>query len=215
MKSQQTDWLQAELNALTSSPEDFPARTLASQATEPACSVSAAACGPSFFELSLKSARVGQLLRMYLALGLSERTGFAATWQEQTTPIGRWWWVLDLPEHPINGNAFGWLPTLTAQSYGRNKGGQNLDGPERPSLETMAKGGMLPTPTATDSQNRGYYQYSCGDHSKPVLALPGAVGAASSPQYGTGTGRLSPCFVEWMMGYPEGWTDVDDTDASA
>jgi hypothetical protein len=43
------------------------------------------------------------------------------------------------------------LPTPSATSYGTNCGGQNPEGPERPSLDTMARKGPLPTPTAADS----------------------------------------------------------------
>ncbi len=35
-------------------------------------------------------------------------------------------------------------PTPAASAYGRNKGGGNPEGPERPSLETMARAGDLP-----------------------------------------------------------------------
>ena len=207
--SVQTDWLATELEALTSLPEDSPARTLASQETAPGCPVSAAASGPSFTELSAKFSPVGQSLKMSLGLELSELTGCSLTWQEQTTPLGRSWWVLSMPELRMSGSGSGLLPTLSATPYGRNKGGQNPDGPERPSLETMAKQGMLPTLTATDARGRGYH-YSQGDKSKPVLSLSGAVGAAKSPQLGIGSGPLSPCFAEWFMGYPVGWTDVSE-----
>ncbi len=200
--SQQTDWLQTELDKSTSSPEVSLARTSALQAPGPACPVSAAACGPSFFELSLKSDRVGQLLRMYLALGLSERTQCSLTWQEQVTPRGRWWWVLSMPELRTDGSGFGLLPTLTTQSYGRNKGGQNPDGPERPSLETMAKNRWLPTLNSRDW--KGAPGKGCQERGGHQSSLPQVV------SNGTGSGHLSPCFCEWMMGYPAGWTDVSD-----
>lgn len=168
--SAQTDWLQTELDELISSLEDSRVRTSLLQEDEKVCPVSAAACGPSFSELSLRSDPVGQSLRMSLGLELSALTGCSLTWQEQVTPLGRWWWVLSMPERRTDGSGYGWLPTPSAASYGRNKGGANPDGKERPSLETMAKNGTL----------------------------------------GHGSGRLSPCFVEWLMGYPVGWTDVSD-----
>jgi len=46
------------------------------------------------------------------------------------------------------------LPTPAASSYGRNAGGQN-PGKDRPSLETMARKGLLPTPTAGDGKSSG------------------------------------------------------------
>ncbi len=43
-------------------------------------------------------------------------------------------------------------PTPAASSYGRNKGGANPEGPERPSLDTLAR--TWPTPRASESENR-------------------------------------------------------------
>ncbi len=203
---QQTDWLATELEELTSSRADSPARISASLENAAACQVSAAASGPSFTESLLKFDRVGLSLRTFLGSELSELMQCSMTWQEQITPLGRWWWVLSMPELRTDGSGFGLLPTAKA-SDGRPKG--NGGNRKSPGLDQLAKAGMLPTPTAMDATNRGY-QYSQGDKSKPVLTLPGAVGAATSPQNGPGTGRLSPCFVEWMMGYPAGWTDVSD-----
>ena len=73
------------------------------------------------------------------------------------------------------------LPTPTASSYGRNKGGANPNGPARPSLATMAKRGLLMT--LTDAP--------CG------------------PAGSRGDRVLNPQFVEWMMGLPIGWTDFE------
>jgi DNA (cytosine-5)-methyltransferase 1 len=47
------------------------------------------------------------------------------------------------------------LPTPSAVTYGTNCGGQNPEGPERPSLDTMARRGMLPTPTHGDAKASG------------------------------------------------------------
>lgn len=129
----------------------------------------------------------------------------------------------------------------------------------RPSLETMARTGRWPTPTANDWKNAGYQQKD----GRIFLTLPGAVGAAkvperwptptardgkgpgfdgqlpnavrmwptpkaspSGPDYAKATrpgsgsddlatsvardqggGQLNPNWVEWLMGFPPGWTD--------
>ncbi len=65
------------------------------------------------------------------------------------------------------------LPTPSATSYGTNQGGSaGRTGKIRPSLETMARTGIFPTPRAGDAKN-GDYQYDQGDHSKPRLTLSG------------------------------------------
>jgi hypothetical protein len=50
----------------------------------------------------------------------------------------------------------GLLPTPSAESYGTNQGGgMGRVGPVRPSLETMARKGLWPTPTAEDGESKG------------------------------------------------------------
>lgn len=181
-------------NQLTLFPEGSPVKISALQDPERGCQVSAAVSGLSFLELSLKSDRVGQSLRMSLGLELSELTGCSLTWREQTTPLGRWWWVLSMPELRTEDSECGLLPTIKA-SDGRPKG----DGGNRksPGLDQLAKAGLLPTPTAK-SYGRNKGGANPDGKIRPSLETL------------TGQKRLSPCFVEWMMGYPAEWTDVSD-----
>lgn len=89
------------------------------------------------------------------------------------------------------------LPTPTALSYGTNKGGSaGRVGKTRPSLETMARSGRWSTPRASDGAKGG-----------PNMAF-GAGGMPPLPaQVG---GSLSPMWVEWLMGFPIGWTELED-----
>jgi len=87
------------------------------------------------------------------------------------------------------------LPTLSAAGYGTGNNGTrdgetefNLKG--KPSLETMAKRGLLPTLTI-DGKNGG-------------RDLPGTLG-----------GHLNPEWCLWFMGFPAVWLDVDDGPAFA
>ncbi len=81
---------------------------------------------------------------------------------------------------------------------------------------------MWPTPRAKES---GDYQYSAGNHDKPIPTLSGAVKLWTTPtaadSVGTSGGnnsrsprtdvggQLNPTWVEWLMGFPTGWTDLD------
>ena len=117
------------------------------------------------------------------------------------------------------------LPTPTATQYGTNRGGANPDGPERASLDTMARhGALLPTPTVDGNYNRKGASAASGDglHTAVTkLATPisrdwrsGKASAATmernarplSEQIG---GLLNPEFVEKMMGWPLNWTRTD------
>lgn len=55
---------------------------------------------------------------------------------------------------------------------------------------------LWPTPVA----RRGGSGLDGGSHSRKAAAARGAAV----------TGQLNPTWVEWLMGYPEGWTDCVD-----
>lgn len=91
------------------------------------------------------------------------------------------------------------LPTPTASTYGSNQGGASgRTGQVRHSLHSMAKKGLLPTPTARDWRN-GKINLM-GKNSRPLNEV--------LANHGT-SGHLSPQFVEWMMGFPIGWTELE------
>lgn len=127
------------------------------------------------------------------------------------------------------------LPTPTASEYGSNQSpseGVSV----RPSLSTIARNGLLPTPTRMDFSDRKYQNQKNGSRTD---TLPGAAHKLSSllptptardwkdglnpGEHGRYTpsvavavaaaghqGYLSPRFVEWMMGLPEDATEPLD-----
>ncbi len=123
-------------------------------------------------------------------------------------------------------NAVRMFPTPSAQTYGTNQGGgMGRVGPVRESLETMARNGRWPTPTAGDAK-----QNLIGTNARPlsevvlVWPTPRAAdsikgrrtpeGAAKERARTNGPdlpamagGSLNPTWVEWLMGFPLGWTD--------
>lgn len=116
------------------------------------------------------------------------------------------------------------LPTPSASSYGSNKGGAaGRMGKARPSLETMPRQALWPTPKASDGQKGGPNSV----HGNGSLSLPAAVRQWATPtsrDWKSGShgaqgnsrplseqigGSLSPMWVEWLMGYPIGWTALE------
>lgn len=91
------------------------------------------------------------------------------------------------------------LPTPTANAYGYSLGGgAGRKGKQRMSLQSLAARGLLPTPTRTDGVKGG----AGGNRNTPSLA---------EVARGDG-GLLHPAFVEWMMSFPPGFTDLDGDD---
>lgn len=72
-----------------------------------------------------------------------------------------------------------------------------------PNLESQVARSLWPTPSASDNRDRG-------NLSSPAIARRKAKGKqimllqSVSPE----SGALNPTWVEWLMGFPEGWTDL-------
>lgn len=126
--------------------------------------------------------------------------------------------ALPMLEHHTSGSGFGYLPTPTANSYGSQNNGSPGDGRAeyatkgKPSLETMARAGAIPTPTAGDAKSSGSRNTA---HSKahPGTSLTDWMRAdgGTGRNAGETSRRLNPEFVEWMMGWPIGHTDIGYT----
>lgn len=85
-------------------------------------------------------------------------------------------------------------PTLTATSYGsggNGSGNGNTTTRNKPSLQTMARNGWLPTLTIKGNYNRKGASKKSGDWLATVLG-----------------GTLNPTWLEWYQGFSAGWTEV-------
>lgn len=127
-------------------------------------------------------------------------------------------------------SSLGVVPTPSASCAGYSVGGQaGRAGPRRPSLETMAREGLWPTPRAADARTPGVStrRQGSGTLTEAVRLWPTPMASDSKrigdqrpedPRHGQrglpaavhragGTGKLNPQWVEWLMGFPPGWTD--------
>ena len=89
------------------------------------------------------------------------------------------------------------IPTPTVNGNNNRKGLSEKSGD---GLSTWAKK-MLPTPTTNDSKNS-----SLPASQKDRDGLAGTMLTSGM------TGQLNPRFVEWMMGYPTGWTELEGSE---
>ena len=115
------------------------------------------------------------------------------------------------------------VETLTARSernYGRNKNGINLTAAiiDAASPEPTR---LWPTPTVQDAKNNGgpsQWKRNSDPLNVAVQRWPTPTGddannaTRQSGAYQSLTrvvGKLNPTWVEWLMGFPLGWTDLD------
>ena len=181
-----------------------------------------ATSGLRCLELYKKSGPVGSLLRMCLESSVWRSTRCYLSWKPSATPAKRLLFRL-VPSMPrTDGTESSLWPTMTAGVHGKKRyaqGGKPLTmaiaekfGEEvtlTPEFAEWLMGyeqeftKLLPTPVASDSKgasaNRFYTHKTRYRHQLSELV--------ELTPYGK-LGRLNPTWVEWLMGYPIGWTDL-------
>ena len=109
------------------------------------------------------------------------------------------------------------FPTPGAHDYkGSSKWGQRrgqLDEVIENTARDQAQAQSWPTPRAQDAKHAAPTDWELQtDHAgtKDSLRVQIALRDASSSPPSKGSGQLNPTWVEWLMGYPSGWTDLGD-----
>jgi hypothetical protein len=113
------------------------------------------------------------------------------------------------PGGEIGGNQASLLPTPTASQYGSSQNGKDHVRPSNktPSLQSRVSmwGTLWPTPTVADSRDTARHTTKAeASHDGTTLT------DALRSRLGNAKARLSPRFVEWMMGCAIGWSDSKD-----
>ena len=164
----------------------------------PGSKASEAVCGSTWRESSVKYCRNSSSWKTHQCL-----------WEEDLAPssliLPRWGmmqggvlWERTTPEHLTSetesGSSLNW-PTPQARDW-KGSSGRSLKGMEL-DLPTAVK--KWPTPTVNDSHN-------CTMPPSQLTRdnLPGAMLREGEKPNG---GHLNPTWVEWLMGWPLGWTD--------
>lgn len=206
------------------SPEGFPVRTSPPQESRPDSPEVEAPSGGSSTDSSQNSDQLGHSLRTFLISALKELTPFSIAWKEKVTPAQRPWWVLGQSGRGTKEIESGFLPMPRANKVG----GYSSPG-FRPTLEQKVLQ-LLPTPRASEWKGCGPKGSKSQQHWNKKKYLEGVVKEMlPTPQardYRTGQtsrwedprrsrnlndkvgGKLNPTWVEWLMGYPLGWTDL-------
>ena len=143
--------------------------------------------GLKCLELYQNSGPLGLLVRTLLGSSIWRSTRCALTWKTKGTPSKRLLFRL-VPSTPRTGATDAQLwPTATTDSVSQRTKRYKQGG-----LPLAMAVKMWPTPKAQNSRGSGE------KHGDGGPSLDVVVG-----------GQLNPTWVEWLMGFPLGWTDLN------
>ena len=177
--------------------EDFPARTLAQQEKEQELTENEAECGEKWRGSFAKWNQDSYSWKTHQCSLLGDLESFSETWPRWGLMRHGECWELQMSEQIMKDKESGSLvkyPTPTTVDSGAlfNTSISKNSKP-RPTLGAMAKFNLWPTPTAHNAKEAAYpSEYN---RKTPTLATHAG-------------GKLNPTWVEWLMGWPLGWTDL-------
>ena len=184
--------------------------------------------GRKWSMLLTESSRIGCWLKMCLESSGWNSTNVWLTWKTLDTPRKRLLFQL-VPSMPrIDEAEFGLWPTPTASVA--NGGQTSRSGSRKQELLLTGLARMWPTPDANSGKRFGQNpkkinpkrQFTINDAARlwstPPTPTQDAHNNGGQSQHNRNTtplnavagGSLNPNWVEWLMGYPIGWTDLED-----
>ena len=209
----------------TSLAEGTPASHSVSPGSDEARMMTATS-GRHLLGLYQNSGRLGSLARMLLGTSRWASTQCFLTWKDLATPGKRLLFRLSPWTQSTDATEYGLLPTPVASDTGGYNQSASEGAAIRPGLEMMAKRNLWPTPSVCGNHNRKGASETSGDGLATVVKMfptpvardyrdSGSPAEANrhtpSLAYQVG-GSLNPEFVEWLMGYPIGHTDLEHSE---
>ena len=168
--------------------------------------------GQSILDLSKNSGPLGLLEKMLVDTLNSVSTPLSRTWRVKTTPLGRLVFQLRASAPTTKEKESGLWRTPDAH------GGRGPSSEKRMKMKLEKKmpislndqvahsNLMWPTPAAHEGR-LGYQRRDTGkkgtQKSLTTIVIDTEGGREKT------TGQLNPTWVEWLMGYPKGWTDLN------
>jgi len=192
------------LHQLTLLPEDSLANLTVLPGTEEAQEMTATS-GRSLAALLRKRDRNTSLLRTFLVSSPPTSTRCLLTWNTRDTPAGRLVYRLWPSMRHTNGHASSLWPTPRAQMSSvtlkpSTDQGHATGGPPK-RLEDEVAREMFPTPQANDWKSGTGYDHGDKKQTPQLRHISG--------------GLLNPMWVEWLMGFPIGWTDLEHSETQS
>ena len=183
----------------------LPEATRASLSVKPASAEArkmTATSGLRCLELSEHQGRLGYSLKMLLDTLRWASTKCLLTWKAKTTPCNRLLFQLAPWTPRTDEIESGFWATPRRGGMGDYADVMKTANYKFPNLETQVARSLLPTPIADDAKN-----VNPKENRFPTLT--------SKVKATEGSGALNPTWVEWLMGYPEGWTDLKDSETQS
>ena len=217
--------MQLSFASLSSLPEDTHASLFPRPGSAEARKMTATS-GRRCLELSESAGPLGSLQKMLLDTSAWVSTRCWLTWKAKTTPQGRSLFQLAPRTHRTEEIESGLWPTPDATPRGAAKqftGTRPSGAKEALTLQTATK--MWPTPNARDGKSgKGKQPRQFSELNSTVERMwptptaqdaknnggPSQMERNSLPLNAEAGGSLNPAWVEWLMGYPSGWTDLED-----
>ena len=173
--------------------------------------------GQSILDLSKNSDRLGLLEKMLVDTLNSVSTPYSRTWKVKTTPQGRLVFQLlasvpntkekesglwRTPDAYSGGSNLNKIKEALAEGHLKRKSGHTI---QIRLADQVREPRLWPTPAAHEAR-LGYQRRDTGkkgtQKSLSTIVIDTEGGREKT------TGQLNPTWVEWLMGYPTGWTDL-------
>ena len=180
--------------------------------------------GQSILDLSKNSDRLGLLEKMLVGTLNLVSTPYSRTWKVKVTPQGRLVFQLRASVRTTKESESGLWRTPDNMAGGSNLPGikKALDEGhlKRPSgqqiqirLEDQVREERLwPTPAAHEGR-LGYQRRDTGKKGTQKSLTTKVIDKEGGRE--KTTGQLNPTWVEWLMGYPIGWTDLNVSETAS
>lgn len=161
-------------------------------------------CGHTWRELWAKYDHVTSSWKTLQPSLLEDSDELSPTWPRSGMTADGQCWALPMLGRRTSATDCGFWPTPTVCGNYNRKGASKTSGD---GLATAVR--MWPTPQASDNRNRG-------NADTPAIARRIAAGKQVMLTMTVTGGQLSPDWVEWLMGWPIGHTDLKplETDKS-
>lgn len=170
-------------------------------------------CGMSLSDLSESVNRLGLLQKMSLDWLQSLNTlESSPTWKMRVTPSRHSYYLLLMSAPRTSGKERLLLPTPAATDWKRSlvaRADMSRKSPGVPVYAAMIQEGIFYLPTPCTSQIHKIIrpltpsERGGGGHGVMLIAMVGKIYPSLIGK------RIHPNFVEWMMGFPEEWTNPD------